>query len=537
MSKLPGNHNEASNRIPLQHEIAKLHALALEKQERLDDITASARRLRVATSEIRHRYQEQSLILKCLRIELKMSEEATGSLDKAASLLEKDLDTLKGLLHPIRRAPDDILRLIFEHAVQNEIEMAEDKRQWVAVWLSHVCSRWRSVAVSTPRIWSHMNFTIRASGPFSNEPLKAFLSRAKSVPISLTLEFQFGNHSAAGLVRAYQLLGASTVQFSHFSTLEIHIDTASSYSYLDRFPPFIFTTIDSLILSVSAHPQEGVGMTHLISNFKRVRELFIKWTYFGPLDLPIKDSIPSGLERLEVVCVDGFPLLELLAQLPNLRYFVASGCTVTEPTTSTFNDSVLTSLEMLNIYCTLFPWASTKCPRLKSLTIDMNYLGDQQVEDFLRFLERTQSISSVHLEGGSESYLSQLAHKAPQITRLQIDDGMEGTVIQDIFVDESAFPNLHHLALHSHILPIAGLDAAIRIRRIRNMHLQEAGDGADFDPLEEIVFITTPEYLCQMSESDREYLESFLYLCEEVQDSSILTYRVIDDEKIGEIEM
>ncbi|KIM21882.1 hypothetical protein M408DRAFT_29196 [Serendipita vermifera MAFF 305830] len=469
-----------------------------------------------------------------------MSEEATGSLDKAASLLEKDLDTLKGLLHPIRRAPDDVLRLIFEHSVQNEIDRAKGKQQWVAVWLSHVCSRWRSVAVSTPRIWSHMSFTIRSSGSFSNEPLKTFLHRAASVPISLILKFQFTNHDVASLLHAYELFVPSFLQSSRFSLLEIKIDTGSSYSYLDRFPPFPFAEIDSLTLSATTYQQEGVGMAHLISKFKHVRELFIRSTSFGPLNVPIEDSIASSLEDLEVTCVREFPLLEFLTQLPNLRYFVASDCTVIEPTTDAFNNSVLPSLEILDFHGTSFPWANVQCPRLTGLVLDMKEVQESEANDLWQFLERTQTISGVTFVGGSSAQLSQLVRKTPQIKILQIANVVDGTVIRDAIVDESILPNLDRLTflqlLHQEHLPISAVNTAIRLRRMRRKLLGEENKPV-FGYLKTIAVGIEVQDMSLFNERSKEYLERFFYLSENVKVPSILFYHVIGDEEIPYMEM
>ncbi|KIM21885.1 hypothetical protein M408DRAFT_36123, partial [Serendipita vermifera MAFF 305830] len=117
------------------------------------NLTTSARVFEKATAEIRHRYQEQALILEELRYELKSSEEATGSLNKVTSLLQEELDTIKGLLNPIRRVPDDILIQIFENTVQTQIRADKYRQQRIAIWLSHVCRRWRSIVLSMPRFW------------------------------------------------------------------------------------------------------------------------------------------------------------------------------------------------------------------------------------------------------------------------------------------------------------------------------------------------------------------------------------------------
>ncbi|KIM21883.1 hypothetical protein M408DRAFT_29197 [Serendipita vermifera MAFF 305830] len=535
MSESLGNRDRTSNRVPSQHEIASLRALALEKQERLANVAASTRLLQIAASEVRHRYQEQSKILEELQSELKMSDEATGSLEKATLLLEKDLAAISGLLHPIRRTPDDVLRLIFEDVVQSEVQVAEDKRQWVAVWLSHVCRRWRSIAVSTPRIWSHMSFAIKPSGFFNSGALSTFLARAKSVPISVKLKFSVSNYvSAASLQRVYELFDPNILQPSRISMLEIKIDPASSYSFLDRFPQFPVEEIDTLTLSVPAYGQESMGMACLVSRFKRVRKLLIKDSTFGSLSVPLKHSTAPNLEELVAIRVKRLPLLELLTQLPNLRYFMAKSCTITEPTTDAFNDSVLPSLEILNIHGTSFPWANVQCPRLTKFIISMANVLETETEEMSEFLERSKTIRDLTFEKGNHIQLSQLVRRAPQITRLEIEDDRGGTIIRDTFVDELILPHLHELTFSgvSRRLPIAGLNEAIRIRRMRKNYLQGANTGPVFNLLEEILVEISPQDVSLLDKENKEYLEKFLDYGAYCEDPLLWIYYCIEDEDV-----
>ncbi|PBK84180.1 hypothetical protein ARMGADRAFT_897714, partial [Armillaria gallica] len=69
----------------------------------------------------------------------------------------------------IRRLPDDILTVIFEHCVRNPTKLLDswhtydydslvtDDAPWT---LSHVCRQWRAVALNTARLWSCVNLTL-----------------------------------------------------------------------------------------------------------------------------------------------------------------------------------------------------------------------------------------------------------------------------------------------------------------------------------------------------------------------------------------
>ncbi|KIN96040.1 hypothetical protein M404DRAFT_164228, partial [Pisolithus tinctorius Marx 270] len=71
-----------------------------------------------------------------------------------ASLSEKRIKatTLQNLLAPVSRLPNEMLLAIFEEAVSSPPE----KEMWVPIDISHVCHRWREVAISSPRLWRHI---------------------------------------------------------------------------------------------------------------------------------------------------------------------------------------------------------------------------------------------------------------------------------------------------------------------------------------------------------------------------------------------
>ncbi|KIM21884.1 hypothetical protein M408DRAFT_29198 [Serendipita vermifera MAFF 305830] len=511
--------------------MAKLHALALEKQETLDNITASSRRLHSATSEIRHRYQEQLFILEELRSELKTSEEAVGSLDKVASMLRKDLDVIKGLLHPIRRAPDDILRQIFEETMQVGSKSYHEKQQWMAIWLSHVCRRWRGVAVSMPRIWSHMSFTIKPNGLINKTALKTYIRRAKNAPIFLKLKFNFPDYATA-----VNQLAIHTLQFSGFlflprlSMLEIEIDAQCDASFLNHFPQFPVIAIDTLTLSVSSKDEEEISMASLVSKFPPVHKLRIQEASFGSFDAPLEEMFAFRLVELELLYVNDIPL-QLLTQLPNLRRCLACGSDIAEFPTDDLSDGILPRLETLEVSLTVFPWARVQCPRLTTLIISIFEAGEQELENWGSFIERTQSLSSLSIEQGSSARFYQLARRASQIRRLRITDDEDGAVIRDAFLDESILPDLQRLTFFVSWdrLPIAGLNAAIRIRRMRKILLQETEDGPDFGHLQEIVVEINSQDVHSFDERNKGYLKNFFDLYEEGTDPSVWSYLVISD--------
>ncbi|KAK0441812.1 hypothetical protein EV421DRAFT_1810192 [Armillaria borealis] len=82
---------------------------------------------------------------------------------------------------PINRIPDDILYMIFRMVV---IEMW----QWkvTALRVSHVCSRWRSISLSTPILWSYIS-TKTAKQTFQRAFVKMHISRSGNALLTIEI--------------------------------------------------------------------------------------------------------------------------------------------------------------------------------------------------------------------------------------------------------------------------------------------------------------------------------------------------------------
>ena len=80
--------------------------------------------------------------------------------------------------------PEDVLREIFTYSVASESQMKYSRPRDILV-LTHVCSRWRQIALSMPYLWS----TIHVSQCIPNvQFMHEWLSRAAAVPKTLFLK-------------------------------------------------------------------------------------------------------------------------------------------------------------------------------------------------------------------------------------------------------------------------------------------------------------------------------------------------------------
>ena len=102
----------------------------------------------------------------------------------------------RGILHPLRRLPPEILLQIFEECVEDE---ADELRRAIfiapglprmPIALSAVCRPWRRTVLHSPRLWSYIRLPIDILGNYEyigNAHTANFLTRAQGAAIELTV--------------------------------------------------------------------------------------------------------------------------------------------------------------------------------------------------------------------------------------------------------------------------------------------------------------------------------------------------------------
>jgi hypothetical protein len=98
-------------------------------------------------------------------IRMLLNEKATQIqlLQQQVAILEAEFNQLGGVLHPIRSCPSDVLKVIFEwttlfSAIKHPFSLELSNEDWfkAATRLSHVCQRWRSITLDTPKLWGKL---------------------------------------------------------------------------------------------------------------------------------------------------------------------------------------------------------------------------------------------------------------------------------------------------------------------------------------------------------------------------------------------
>jgi hypothetical protein len=91
------------------------------------------------------------------------------------------------LVAPIRRLPPEVLSEIFL-CYEDENNVSPPRLNKAPLLLGGVCSRWRTIALSTPRLWNSFALTIRPKYLKSDAMLaKTWLARAGTCPLTIRL--------------------------------------------------------------------------------------------------------------------------------------------------------------------------------------------------------------------------------------------------------------------------------------------------------------------------------------------------------------
>ncbi|KAJ7595514.1 hypothetical protein C8J56DRAFT_775327, partial [Mycena floridula] len=102
----------------------------------------------------------RSTLLHDLEEQIFKLKDALEDLRRRKKKLKQDVKDYKNLLHPIRRFPSDLLCEVFQASVEVELWVDCDSCRELSKTLKNrdniiqVCSRWRTLGISTPKLWS-----------------------------------------------------------------------------------------------------------------------------------------------------------------------------------------------------------------------------------------------------------------------------------------------------------------------------------------------------------------------------------------------
>ncbi|KAJ6583112.1 hypothetical protein DFH09DRAFT_978943 [Mycena vulgaris] len=164
-----------TNYVPSDSEVDQIHAFLVEPKNELACVDAQI--------------DEMNILIH----QLKVKRDA----------LNAEIQPYMALISPIRRIPQDVLQEIFLACLPQAHNALIDPGA-APMLLGRICGHWRSVAYSTPRLWSSLHIPALSSTWLSTMPLKIklklamivakWLDRAAGCPLSISLSRAMGHH-------------------------------------------------------------------------------------------------------------------------------------------------------------------------------------------------------------------------------------------------------------------------------------------------------------------------------------------------------
>ncbi|KAF9065360.1 hypothetical protein BDP27DRAFT_62398 [Rhodocollybia butyracea] len=189
----------------------------------------------------------------------------------------------------IHRLPSETLSYIFLHVVHEYDESP--------LTISHICSRWRKVSISTGALWT----SIKLSLPYSSSQLaylQTWLSRSKSYPLDILLDFRDEDWNWEEDDHAFtpeiseEIISVLRPHSKRWRHVELFTDTwAPIYTFLD------------LTRNITDLPiLKSVALSRCNAYFARKGELFKPTRFREPISLFGGACLPS-LRELSLVGV------------------------------------------------------------------------------------------------------------------------------------------------------------------------------------------------------------------------------------------
>ncbi|KAJ7983216.1 hypothetical protein DFH06DRAFT_1467071 [Mycena polygramma] len=140
-----------SNDAPLDSEIPLIREITSDGEERLNNLQSQVRHLEIALVNLVQRR------------------------DEAAEHVRQH----RGILHPHRRAPPELICEIFALALDTPDDSGNDGFAYTPPWyLGQICRSWRLWALAYPRLWSHITIPSSPPHPIDRVVLETLLLRS-----------------------------------------------------------------------------------------------------------------------------------------------------------------------------------------------------------------------------------------------------------------------------------------------------------------------------------------------------------------------
>jgi F-box-like len=396
------------------------------------------KRVKEAHELLLAKYQQQFQELEGTQSQIHESKELIKFLRTQCRNFESKNNRLSGILHPIRRCPTDVLQCIFECVWQ-----ASDKESRIqtAMCISHVCQRWRTIAIGTPRLWCDVTFSLLQAGSRNPTFWDSLIPRMRRVPANITL-LHFDD---AGGDRLKQCNLHRIPVISSFVLDLMDPDYFGRIKSLPRFLPK--NGVEHLTIKYipgdEGVPENAFDLKWDIGDFLENSAAVTRLKLNAPCDLIMTPSpklaTVTSLDLANMVNVD---ILFTISLLPSLAYLELEEVVLTPASETTQVTS--NSLKTLQFSGIEHEWLlGLTCPNLDTLLVNSSQLSDSCAS----FIRVHNLITTLDVCDDNES-ITTLASIAPQARVLAVAEDLSLLYKRKVpRVRGSPFPNLTQLII------------------------------------------------------------------------------------------
>ncbi|KAK0486583.1 hypothetical protein IW261DRAFT_1604690 [Armillaria novae-zelandiae] len=228
--------------------------------------------------------------------------------------LKLNAEKYLSILAPIKRLPNEMLSEIFAQCCKQgdeDVNCIGDTETLSAMSISRVCSRWRSLAISTKSLWAVFSISPTAVSTCTLQYLQMYISRSGSIPLTIQVPGRaYQDAELAGASRIYDVLldaapkwrrmDLGSVQFSkrlspvkhHLQNLEELIVESNCLSTTNRDVFGDAPQLRTLSIAITPEAASHTFPYHQISNLT----LFIWSLYSSFVEFLSKFSRVRNLE-------------------------------------------------------------------------------------------------------------------------------------------------------------------------------------------------------------------------------------------------
>ncbi|KAJ7435747.1 hypothetical protein B0H11DRAFT_2113009 [Mycena galericulata] len=199
--------------------------------------------------------------------------------------LTEFIDAHLALVSGARRLPDDILREIFIASSDGNAIISPAEAPML---ITHICSEWRSLALSMPRLWASLDIKVlrrfRRSGTATNreDAVNCWLARSGDLPLSISYEANEKMSISSPIFEVF-------MDYSHrWKHIRFILQTIESYEPLQDLTPEEVPILETVVMSPTDHGgiDAEVAANHLA---------FLRTSSIRRVSLRISPSTSSAL--------------------------------------------------------------------------------------------------------------------------------------------------------------------------------------------------------------------------------------------------